>query len=331
MNKLFIDDIEADIYYKKEYASLYTTSDAEIFEYIYSENNLYVKFNSLKRPIKNVSGIEISEEIYDLETPYGYGGPVSNSNDERFLKKAVASYKEHCKNQNIVCEFIRLHPFNHILKSNFIFDMFYQERQVVVLDLTESNEDRRKDYSKTTRNIVKKARSNLSIEINSKNIDEFIDSYYKTMEKNNADDFFFFDEKYFNSLSAIEGVKLIEVFLDDELASIGFFMFGSEVAHYHLSANNKALMKENGNYLLLDAAFDAAKEYGCKYMLLGGGRTSSTDDNLLKFKSKFSKIKMPFYIAGLEFLPEKRTELNELWMKQNKDTNPPNLFQLYRR
>lgn len=330
MNRILIVDIESDIYYKKEYIDLYINNGSEIFEYTYSENNLYVKFKSIKKPIKSVSGISIDEELYDLETPYGYGGPVSNSSDKYFIKRAFANYKDYCKSENIVCEFIRFHPFNNFLEFSSIFDMFYEERKVVTLDLTESSESRRMNYSKTTRNIVKKSAKKLSIRKNSKNINGFIDSYYKTMEKNNANEFFFFNEEYFKLLNEIEEVRLIEVLLNDELVSTGFFMFGNNIAHYHLSANNQNLSKENGNYLLLDAAFEIAKEQGCKYMLLGGGRTSSDDDSLLRFKSKFSKDNMPFYIAGLDFLPGKRIELNQLWISQNKNVNPPSLFQLYR-
>ena len=330
MDKIFLTDIESDIYYKKEYADLYINNDNEIFEYTYAENEFYVKFKSIKKPIKSVSGIIIDEELYDLETPYGYGGPISNSNDRGFLTRALVKYRSHCKENKIVCEFIRLHPFNEIIESSFIFDMFHEERRVVIVNLMDSSEDRRMGYSKTTRNIVKKAKRNLSIKSDSDNIDGFIDAYYKTMKKNDANNFFFFGKEYFSSLKVIKEIKLIEIQLNDQLVSTGFFMLCNELAHYHLSANDQNLSKENGNYLLLDAAFEIAKEQGCKYMLLGGGRTSSAEDSLLKFKSKFSKNNMPFYIAGLDFIPEKRIELNQLWANQNKDVNPPSLFQLYR-
>lgn len=330
MDKIFLTDIESDIYYKKKYADLYINNDNEIFEYTYAENEFYVKFKSIKRPIKSVLGVTIDEELYDLETPYGYGGPISNSNDKDFLTRALVKYRSHCKENKIVCEFIRLHPFNEIIESSFIFDMFHEERKVVIVNLMDSSEDRRMNYSKTTRNIVKKAKKNLVIKSDSDNIDGFIDAYYRTMKKNDANGFFFFDKEYFSSLKDIKEVKLIEIQLNDQLVSTGFFMLGNELAHYHLSANDQNLSKENGNYLLLDAAFEIAKEQGCKYMLLGGGRTSSEDDSLFRFKSKFSKSFMPFYIAGLDFLPEKRAELNSLWIENNNNVIHPNLFQLYR-
>ena len=331
MSTPIVSDIESDIYYQKEYSNLYLTSgDGEIFEYTYAEGDLFVKFRAIKRLIENVAGVPVEEELYDLETPYGYGGPVSNSSDEAFLQKAFASYKQHCKNQNIVCEFIRFHPFNAMASRGELFDMHFAERQVVIVDLQNSDEERRKLYSKTTRNIVKRTIKRLSVDIDVNTADDFMSVYYQTMEKNAADDFFFFKKNYFTDLMKLDGVSLIGTRLEDELAAIGYFMCGKEIAHYHLSANNPNLSKENGNYLLLDSAFDLAKSKGCKYMMLGGGRTSSPDDNLFKFKSKFSSTHMPFYISGLDFMPEKRAHLNSLWVSQNKDKPSPKLFQLYR-
>jgi len=106
-------------------------------------------------------------------------------------------------------------------------------------------------------------------------------------------------------------------------------MHSNELAHYHLSANNIDFLRENGNYALLDYAFDQAKEHGCKWMMLGGGRTSDEMDSLFKFKKKFSNKTLPFYIGGLTFLPQIKEQLNKLWLKENPD-NPQKLFQQYR-
>ena len=149
------------------------------------------------------------------------------------------------------------------------------------------------------------------------------------MDKNQAADFYYFDRDYFNQLSAIPGVELLAVKLADKYVSMGFFMQTGELAHYHLSANNSELLRENGNYALLDFAFERAQQNGCKLMMLGGGRTSASDDSLLKFKTKFSNHIKPFYIAGLDFMPEQRAMLNQQWLAQHKG-DPRKMFQLYR-
>ncbi|MDF2183728.1 GNAT family N-acetyltransferase [Grimontia hollisae] len=322
-------DLSADIYYQRAYSALYE-KDCEHFEYTYQENECYVTFTGLKKRISSVAEVVVQEELYDLETPYGYGGPLSNSDEPDFLQRAFCAYRHYCQQQNIVCEFIRFHPFNPLAENKKYFDMHVPERQVVIVDLEQSSDERRKQYSKTTRNIIKKAAKNLSVCTNQIPVSEFMSMYYQTMKKNTATDFFYFKESYFDALMQIEGVSLLATKKQDNYVSIGFFMCGHELAHYHLSANNQELAKENGNYLLLDSAFEHAKALGCRYMMLGGGRTSSSEDSLFKFKSKFSPLNKTFYIAGLDFLPEKRQQLNQLWLEKNPQCQAPKLFQLYR-
>jgi hypothetical protein len=322
-------DLSSDIYYQRAYSALYEGASA-YFHFLYEEGCHSVKFSALKRRIMNVAGVKIDEELYDLETPYGYGGPISNCMDEQFLQNAFTAYREYCKQHHIICEFIRFHPFNSMADKTMLFDMHFPERQVVIVDLKKTITERRNLYSKTTRNIVRKAEKNLLVETEDVSLNDFIGMYYLTMKKNAASNFFYFKEDYFKALMNLAGVSLLAIKKENIYASIGFFMCSKELAHYHLSANNPDFVKENGNYLLLDAAFEFAKKQGCKYMILGGGRTSSPDDNLFLFKSKFSPLVAPFYIAGLDFMPKKRQMLNQIWCEQNQGVQPPKLFQLYR-
>lgn len=318
-----------DIYYQDSYAKLYANDDGELFDFVYQDGLNKIVFRAIKRRITSVAGISLDEELYDLETPYGYGGPLTNCYSELFLKAAFQAYRDECIAQKIVCEFIRFHPFNDIVKYSDHFDFFCQERQVVVVDLSLDQEQRRAKYSKTTRNIVKKANKKLTQVCSSDDIDMFLTLYQQTMDKNQAADFYYFDRQYFEQLANINSVELLSVKLDDETVSMGFFMQSGELAHYHLSANNTALLKENGNYALLDFAFERAQHNGCKLMLLGGGRTSAEDDSLFRFKRKFSDQVKPFYIAGLDFMPEKRARLNQMWLEQNNNDSRK-MFQLYR-
>lgn len=324
-------DLSRDIYYQKPYSELYIEDECELFDYVFKDGDKQVLFRSIKRPIKSVAGVPVKEELYDLETPYGYGGPLTNSDDEAFLQQAFESYRRHCLAQNIVCEFIRFHPFNSVSQNKSLFDFIAQERTVVVVDLAVSTEERWARYSKTTRNILRKAHKKLHKHVGSQDLDKFIRLYEETMDKNAAADFYYFKPDYFEKLAAIDGVELVEAMLDDEVVSSGFFMHGNDISHYHLSANNQAYLRENGNYLLLDYAFEQAKEKGCRWMMLGGGRTSDENDSLFKFKAKFSDQNLPFYIAGIDFMPEIRARLNKLWQEQHQNETAPRLFQLYRK
>ena len=318
-----------DIYYQTEYSSLYATNESELFEFEYQEADKKISFRSIKRKIEDVAGVAIKEELYDLETPYGYGGPLTNCYETEFIENAFSAYRKECIAQNIVSEFIRFHPFNPISKFCDLFDFHVQERQVVVVDLTLTTEERWTKYSKTTRNILRKANKKLQRRKDNAALDNFYSLYELTMDKNNASDFYYFQTEYFNKLSEVNGVELLNVELENSIVSAGFFMHGKELAHYHLSANHIDFLRENGNYALLDFAFENAKAQGCSWMMLGGGRTSDENDSLFKFKAKFSDLILPFYIGGLTFLPDIRNKLNTIWQNENKDSKL-NLFQLYR-
>ena len=318
-----------DIYYQTEYSSLYTTNENEVFNFEYQEEDKKILFRSIKHKIESVAGVAIKEELYDLETPYGYGGPLTNCYEKEFLENAFTAYRNECAAQHIVCEFIRFHPFNPISKLNDLFDFHTQERQVVIVDLTLTTEERWAKYSKNTRNILRKTNKKLQRVKNGVSLDNFCSLYELTMDKNNASDFYYFQREYFNKLTKVKGIELLNVELENSTVSTGFFMHGKELAHYHLSANNCDFLRENGNYALLDFAFENAKEQGCRWMMLGGGRTSDNNDSLFKFKAKFSDQVLPFYIGGLTFLPEVRSKLNTIWKNENKDSEL-SLFQLYR-
>ena len=318
-----------DIYYQNDYSSLYALNGEEVFNFEYVQNSNRILFRSIKRRIKDVAGSIIDEELYDLETPYGYGGPITNCYSEQFLDDAFLAYREECIKQKIICEFIRFHPFNKLAQYKDYFDFYAQERKVVIVDLTLNTEDRWSKYSKTTRNILRKANKNLSRNKDEDSLVRFCSLYQQTMDKNDASDFYYFKPNYFEKLKDVKGVELLSVKNELAVVSSGFFMHGSDIAHYHLSANNSEFNRENGNYALLDFAFDYAKEQGCKWMMLGGGRTSDENDSLFKFKSKFSDKSLPFFIGGLTFLPEKRAELNSMWQQENPDSQLK-LFQLYR-
>ena len=121
---------------------------------------------------------------------------------------------------------------------------------------------------------------------------------------------------------------MFEVLQDGKVISASFVLFGEELGHYHLSANDYENRKFNANYFILDSIFDIAHQKGIKQFHLGGGRTNAEDDSLLIFKSKFSAEKKNFYIAGKIFNKKKYQEYIKIWESQSS-TNV-NYFLKYR-
>jgi lipid II:glycine glycyltransferase (peptidoglycan interpeptide bridge formation enzyme) len=95
-------------------------------------------------------------------------------------------------------------------------------------------------------------------------------------------------------------------------------MYGKDIVHYHLSANSVESYKLNANYFLLNELFKIAKMLGKEYFILGGGSSSNKDDTLFKFKKKFSKLYMPFYIGGNIYNKDVYDKFVNIWKGQSK-------------
>ncbi len=321
VNELVKYDLIKDIYYLKPYVALYLKEGESIFEFEYKKGD-YVFYNiAIKRLINQISEKKINDKYYDLETAYGYGGVFCNTNNQDFISEALNQYEQECLNQNIIAEFVRFHPFNDFHKENYsYFDFIVNDRPTVYVDTTTNKDQRWSSYTSKLRTILRKCERELRVE-KSENIKLFLDLYYKTMDRNNATNYYYFDNHYFEDLLKLKGVELYNVYKDDVVVSSSFFMFNSEFGHYHLSANNYEYRKYNANYFILDNIFDIAHKKGVKYFHLGGGRTNEEKDSLLVFKRKFSSLYKEFYIAGKVFDQDKYREYIKIWEELNPNNN----------
>lgn len=305
-----------DIYYNIEYSDLYIKKGYELFNFEYRESNKIFKNIAIKKAINKIGNISVSG-YFDLETPYGYGGFYSNTSDSKFIERAFLNYKKKCKEENIIAEFCTFHPFNNFpVLNKDCFEICFKDRDLIIVDLKKSDEERWLDFASKTRTIIRKCNRELKVS-ESDDIDTFISIYNETMKKNKAREFYYFDRKYFEKLLCIDGVKLIKVCLGEIVIAMSFFMLGESIGHYHLSANRSDYLKYNANYLILEEGFKLAKKKGCDYFLLGGGRTSNVDDTLFKFKRKFSKLTKDYYLAGNVYNQEIFSRYIKLWEDQN--------------
>lgn len=305
-----------DIYYSDEYISLYIKENEELFSFEYREEDKLFINKTIKRPISKIGNVDVNDNYYDLETAYGYGGFYTNSEDKLFIKNAMREYDKKCRDEKIIAEFMRFHPFNNfpVLHSEFL-DFNLHDRDVIVKNLSS---DILASYTSKVRNTIKRATEKVVFQ-ESGNIDKFIELYNATMQKNDASDFYFFEKEYYKTLIESQKVKLYEIVFEDEVIAMGFFLFGQEIGHYHLSANTPLSYKLNSNYALLHNIFNISKGLGIKYFVLGGGATSNVDDSLFKFKKKFSDELKPFYISGKVYNQEIYAQYTKLWESQTDE------------
>src|ERR1039458_8383092 len=60
--------------------------------------------------IRLIPEFDLHDEWHDIESVYGYSGPLSTTNDRKFLAEAWGAFSDWCQQQNVVAEFIRFHP-----------------------------------------------------------------------------------------------------------------------------------------------------------------------------------------------------------------------------
>lgn len=307
MSKIFLEDFLKtykdysyslnDIYLNEKYAALY----GEAFEFSYKKEGKTFKITAIKEKIPNT-------KFYDLQSPYGYGGIYCDAGDENFIKEAFDNLKLKALEQNIIAFFIRFHLFDENLqKYKEILPFFAKNRETIVVNTEKNIENIRANYSPRIRSYIKKARKELKIElIKKENCKDFFKLYTSTMQRNKAEDFYFFDEKYFEKLFNFDESIILKASLNDEILAFASFFLCGDFSYYHLSANT---LKSNANAALLDFFFEYASAKNSKFCFLGGG--VKDEDMLFKFKEKFSTLRANFYIGGMVFDEKNFTFLNK--------------------
>lgn len=315
-----------DIYYTREYALLCEQegqSEAILFS-VETENcfGIYVVIKS-QIPQWNGEG-----DYYDIETPYGYGGPVMGQDDKAFEELFEREFLAFCNKERIIAEFVRFHP---LLENQKFFQKnmkVLHNRITVALDLTLSEEKIwMGQIGKQNRNTIRKAEKNGLVVEETRDDREFRKLYENTMDKVGAEEFYYFDDSYYEKLWDNPGMTLLQVRQQEENGEKGdvlaaaFFMGYGEYFHYHLAGSKKEALKLAPNNLLLWKAICYAKEKGYKVMHFGGGLTDNENDSLFQFKRKFSRETKDFYIGKRIHDQKIYDELVEQWKKKTGKTS----------
>lgn len=294
-----------DIYFEKNYGKLYEKIENGKVEVFHFKSEIgEVRHLFLKRIIP----IEIDGEIYhDIVTPYGYGGPVilwskDNKKDE-LISQFDKSFKKYCDENNIVSEFIRFHP---ILENEKDFRRIYSiefNRKTLGTNLKDYDDPVKSEFSKSARKTIRRAiRAGLNYRVitSPNNLKKFKEIYYSTMKRNEAKEYYYFGENYFDNILKYfrDNIILIEVLYEDEVIAAGLYLAYGKIIHAHLSGTLSEFLHLSPAYIIKFATVLWGKKNGFDLIHYGGGTTNSPDDLLFKFKKKFSKnTEFEFYIG----------------------------------
>jgi hypothetical protein len=333
--KTYLDGIgSADIFFTPEYCEIFQKyGEGEPRLFIHQEEESYVCYPFLLRKINNLpfySKDKVEKEYFDIITPYGYGGPITNTNEESERKNIYANFShifhEYCLEQGIITEFVRFHPIinNH---NDYLAVGPEFNRNTICLDIFLGEGEVENLVSKMRNKVKAAIKNGLSVRVGDKgNLETLVQQYHHTMEKNVAEDYYFFPKEFFYNLVNIlddRNVTLLEVIYEDKVIASTIFLHYNDYVAYFLTGSDQEYLNLRPYNLLMSYAATEFKKEGYKFLHLGGGYSSN--DELYRFKKTFTK-KDP-----LDFYIGKRIHNHEVYQDLTKDLNvDANYFPLYR-
>lgn len=293
-----------DVYYFSGYVKAFQLhGDGEPLLFYYNGNGIRGINVVMKRDIekdKNFSGKIPNNTYYDFATPYGYGGWLTEGSGN--VKALMDEYTAWCARNGIICEFVRFHP---LLKNHINMAGAYEIvplGEVVHMDLTEPDMIWSNLTSKN-RNVIRKAvkngvtiKKNCSVEM----LEVFRGLYNKTMDKDNAADYYYFNRDFYQSI-AEDFSDHTQVFYaqipDDTIIAAAIIIFANDKMYYHLSGSMKEYSSLAATNLLLYEAAVWGSKNGYRTFYLGGG-VGSGEDSLFKFKRAFFRGELNRFHIG---------------------------------
>lgn len=278
----------------------------------------------------------ITQGLFDSITPYGYGGVLF---DGILSPKELNNFKEEyytfMNSEHIIDNFVRYHPIlQNDLNMKNISNVIYLGK-TIALDLS-SLETIWNNITSKNRNMIRKAEKN-GVEIkHSKDFglfNDFIRIYNSTMEHDNANNYYFFEKKFYKSIheDLYDNFEMFYALYQGNIIAMSIILYANNQMHYHLSGSLYEYRNLAPSNLLLYKAAIWGNEHGFKTFHLGGG-VGSKEDSLYRFKSAFNRNSNYHFSIGKEIFDNIKYErlVNERKMHCPEFDTTSSFFPLYR-
>lgn len=308
-----------DFYFDEYYGKLYEKAEngeACIFKFESEFGSVEHQF--IKREIP-AGKLPFEGTYYDIVSPYGYGGPVMTDvnpdNKEKLEAEFSKAFEEYCRENNIVCEFVRFHP---IVENALDFKNTYNpkwDRNTLGTNLGAYDDPVSSEFTKHCRKRIRQAlNKGVTYEVieHPTDLSEFKEIYFDTMDRNEAGDFYYFDEEYFNKCIEHYGnnLLLVKAQFEGKTIAAGMYFLYNKWIHIHLSGTRHEYLYLSPAYILRYALTLWGKENGYELIHHGGGRSNDPEDTLFTFKEQFAvNTKFDFYVGRKVWLADKYKEI----------------------
>jgi hypothetical protein len=309
-----------DVYFVPAYAALYADDSAHAECFISEDGERLYLYPFIRRPIPGAPG------AFDLSTPYGYGGPISNSEDEAFLAAARAHFEAAARSRGVIAEVIKFHPLlqNHSLlrKAAYSGKITHVSNTVFVpMDVPETQRWTNV-YTHANRKNVNKARraeARFTLGCSTGAWEAFERLYQGTMAARQAESFYSFSAEYFGRIrQTLDGRHtLAAVTVGGRYAAVMLVLLGERFAHCHLLGTDPEFLPAGVNNFLHHELIAWCVANGYEALHIGGGRTPAPEDSLLAFKRNFSDQLAAFHVGECVFDAPLYEKLVAQWQERH--------------
>ena len=323
-----------DVFYLREYVLAFMNENIKngVPILLYYENSDDRAINVVfKRDValdEKMHGKIAVGEYFDLVSPYGYGGFWGNISDYDELN---STYNAFCVSQHYICEFVRFELFGEYYAH---YDGEVESRtHNVVRNLEMPLDEMWMDFKQKVRKNVKKANANnleIVIENTGAHLQDFLDIYYSTMERSNAENEYYFSKEFYKIInSMMDNIMYFYVIYAGKVISSELVIYGSENCYSYLGGTNKEYFDLRPNDFLKYEVIKWAKEKGLKNFVLGGGY--GADDGIFQYKTCLAPNGVvDFYIGRKVFDAYNYRKLVEIRAEENQNCLDSNYFPKYR-
>lgn len=328
-----------DAFYKIELLNIKNTQKDQLKYFILKKNEevlVLMPFSFRKIIIR-----EKDTGYYDVSSFYGYSGPLLNDQTTQndllyFWELADNWYKKH----KVISEFIRFNlEGNHANYSGYINPTLNNVKG----EILKNEEEQWSSFPSKVRNNYRKANKNgLTAKtfhgiIGESTIEIFHSIYINTMERNNAENDYFFSLDYFKNLLLTNPNNnvLIIIYKEETPISAELILLNKNTMYSFLGGTVSEFFHLRPNDFLKIEAMKWGRAHGFIHYILGGGRVNN--DTLYKYKKSFFPNNDDLvYYTGRKILNskiyEKLVSLNTKTTYHLDDTDILNkYFPLYRK
>ena len=232
--------------------------------------------------------------LRDAVTPYGYGGPIALGADAP-LSEFAAQFPAWASEHGIVTTFLRFHPLLGSARAAPTGTEVVPLVGTVAWQLAPAGErerDLEAGMHQRHRRLVRKARrEGVDVEVSrgAARLGDFQDLYSTTMQRQHADEFYFFPNDYWHALATAFGDDLVFVTAlknGNPIAAL-LCLAGGPFLHYHLGATADEARGNGASNLCFLTAAQWGQLGGMTHLHLGGG-VGGNRDELYDFKLRFN-------------------------------------------